>query len=66
MSKAALPSDWSKGLENYAHVLGGIGAMGKVKSKSKLVSFTAVVTTNQGFDMESHLTPQQNSRNMSQ
>ena len=54
-SKGALSSDWSKGLENYVHVEGGNMAMAKVKSKSRKINFTAIVSTPVGFNMKSHL-----------
>ena len=54
-SKGAPPCDRSKGLENYVHVEGENTAMAKVKSKSRKISFTTIVSTPAGFNMEGHL-----------
>ena len=54
-SKGGLPSDWSKGLEHYVHVKGGNVAMAKVRSKSKVISFTTIISTPAKFNLRGHL-----------
>ena len=40
--KGGLPTDWSGGLDGCAHVKGGTAAMAKVRSKSKIITFTLI------------------------
>ena len=54
--KGGLPTDWSGGLDGFAHVKGGTTAMAKVRSKSKIVKFTVIVSTQANFDLKDHLT----------
>ena len=51
-----MPTDWSRGLDGYVHVKGGTEAMAKVRSKSKIVAFTVIVSTPAQFDLKDHLT----------
>ena len=51
-----MPTDWRRGLDGYAHVKGGTTAMAKVRSKSKIVAFTVIVSTSVQFDLKDHLT----------
>ena len=54
--KGGLPTNRSRGLDGYTHVKGGTAAIAKVRSKSKNMASTVIVSTPARFNLKEHLT----------